>query len=351
METVASPPEPNAVELRLLTAWGQEDDRHRRREAGFISILFHVAAIIGLAVMPSNFLAGPRPAAVARRTITPLVAPLSEPTQITPNKGPLSKEFDAEALRPRPRIQVPPSPPSTSRAPALHASIPAPRPAPAPVLAEPPRIDASARQAPPSMSPLAQVAPPPQIQAVEKPTLQLEDPAKPMPAPALPGGGLLGSGNPVQDAIRSGARGGSSGGLAVGDLGGEPGMGGIGAGINMPPSPGRQASNLELLSDPMGVDFRPYLIKILAAVRRNWFAVMPESAKWGRHGRVTIQFAIARNGAVPKLVIVGHSGTDSLDRAAVAGISASNPFPPLPTEFRGERVLLQFNFLYNVPRN
>ena len=119
----------------------------------------------------------------------------------------------------------------------------------------------------------------------------------------------------------------------------------------MPPSPGRQASNLELLSDPMGVDFRPYLIKILAAVRRNWFAVMPESAKWGRQGRVTIQFAIARNGAVPKLVIVGHSGTDSLDRAAVAGISASNPFPPLPTEFRGERVLLQFNFLYNAPRN
>ena len=108
METVASPPEPNTVELRLLTAWGEEGDRHRRREAGFISILFHIVAVIGLAVMPSNFLAGPRPAAVARRTITPLVAPLSEPTQITPNKGPLSKEFDAEALRPRPRIQVPP---------------------------------------------------------------------------------------------------------------------------------------------------------------------------------------------------------------------------------------------------
>ena len=187
------------------------------------------------------------------------------------------------------------------------------------------------------MSPLAQVAPPPQIQAVEKPTLQLEDPAKPMPAPALPGGGLLGSGNPVQDAIRSGARGGSSGGLAVGDLGGEPGMGGIGAGINMPPSPGRQASNLELLSDPMGVDFRPYLIKILAAVRRNWFAVMPESAKWGRPWpchhpvRHRPQRSRAQTGDRGPL-----RNRFARPGAAVAGISASNPFPPLPTEFRGE---------------
>jgi outer membrane biosynthesis protein TonB len=39
----------------------------------------------------------------------------------------------------------------------------------------------------------------------------------------------------------------------------------------------------------------------------------------------------------------------ALDRAAVAGISASNPFPPLPAEFRGEQIRLQFTFLYNVP--
>jgi TonB family protein len=119
--------------------------------------------------------------------------------------------------------------------------------------------------------------------------------------------------------------------------------------MNLPPSPGKTGSALELLSDPQGVDFRPYLIKILANVRRNWFAVMPESAKLGRRGKVAIQFAIARNGSVPKLVIVLPSGTDALDRAAVAGISASNPFPPLPTEFRGDQVRLQFTFGYNMP--
>jgi TonB family protein len=152
----------------------------------------------------------------------------------------------------------------------------------------------------------------------------------------------------VEEAVRSVARGGAAGGLVVGDAG--VGVGGIGEMLNMPPSPGRQASQLELLSDPLGVDFRPYLIQILQNVRRNWFAVMPESAKLGRRGRVLIQFAIARDGRVPKLVIAGHSGTDALDRAAVAGISASNPFPPLPAEFRGEQIRLQFTFAYNMPR-
>ena len=70
----------------------------------------------------------------------------------------------------------------------------------------------------------------------------------------------------------------------------------------------------------------------------------------GRMGRVGIQFSIARNGSVPKLVIVSQSGTDAFDRAAVAGISASNPFPPLPSEFKGDQIRLQFNFAYNIPK-
>jgi hypothetical protein len=37
-------------------------------------------------------------------------------------------------------------------------------------------------------------------------------------------------------------------------------------------------------------------------------------------------------------------------RAAVAGISASVPFPPLPSEFKGDRIVLQMNFAYNMPR-
>ena len=133
----------------------------------------------------------------------------------------------------------------------------------------------------------------------------------------------------------------------VGDAG--DGIGGMGEGLNLPPTPGKTGSNLELLSDPQGVDFRPYLIRVLAAVRKNWFAVIPESARLGtQRGRVMVQFAIDRSGMVPKLVISVPSGAQPLDRAAVAGISASNPFPPLPAEFKGEQIRLQFTFSYNM---
>jgi hypothetical protein len=49
--------------------------------------------------------------------------------------------------------------------------------------------------------------------------------------------------------------------------------------------------------------------------------------------------------------VVGEAGcsADALDRAAVAGISASNPFPALPPEYKGDVIRLQFNFAYNIP--
>ena len=113
------------------------------------------------------------------------------------------------------------------------------------------------------------------------------------------------------------------------------------------PSPGPARSNLQLLSDPAGVDFKPYLVQVLAAVRTNWLSVIPQSARMGRRGRVLIQFIINRRGGVPKLVIAESSGTAAFDRAAVAGISASYPFPPLPNSFKGDEIRLQLAFTYN----
>ncbi len=56
-------------------------------------------------------------------------------------------------------------------------------------------------------------------------------------------------------------------------------------------------------------------------------AIVPDSARMGRRGLVLIQFSIDRSGGVPKLVIASTSGITAFDRAAVAGISASNPVP------------------------
>jgi TonB family protein len=345
METVAHSASESEAEPRLLLDW--ERDRSRTREAGLLSIGAHVLAVAALILMPRSVM---MPLHRLIPQVTPLIEPPTELTQKEPNKGKITKEITADALQPRPRIQIPPSPPSTSR-PAAVRNAPPPAPPPAP-MPEPPKIDAGMAQPPhglPEGPQMAQAAPPPQIQEQEKPKLAFETPTAPPPSNGR--GKIPVPDTSVSGALRTIARGGAQGGLVVGDDIGEPGPGGIGSGMNLPPSPGRAGSALQLLSDPLGVDFRPYLIKVLANVRRNWFAVMPESAKLGRRGKVEIQFAISRSGSVPKLVIVMPSGAEALDRAAVAGISASNPFPPLPAEYSGEVIRLQFTFLYNMPRN
>ncbi len=348
METVGPPVDD--VELHLLTEWGDPASRGRSGVASVASVLLHVAGIVLIVLLPSNFLSSPPEPVKARPLITPLVEPLTEFTQPTPTKGKITKEIDMAALAPRERIQMPKAAPSTTQPMAKRpAAIPSPpQPAPA-ALPEPPKIEAVVKEAPKIELPPTNSAVPPPPPTVEKPKLALENVGGP-PPPVPPAQSKVAIPNTsVAEAIRQNAHGGgANGGLMVGDPG--AGSGGYGEGVNLPPSPGVQGSALELKSDPMGVDFRPYLTQILATIRRNWYAVMPESVKLGRHGKVGLLFAITKSGNVSKVTWAFQSGADALDKAAVAAISASNPFPPLPAEFKGERVVLQLNFAYNVPR-
>jgi TonB family protein len=347
METVGPPPDD--VELHLLTEWGDPASRGRSGVAGVASILVHIVGLTLIVLLPSDFLSSPPEPAKAAAIITPLVEPLTEFTQPAPNKGKIAKEIDMAALQPRPTIQLPRGAPSTSQPMAQRpAPIPAPPQPPPAALPEPPKIEAIAKEPPKIELPvLNSVAPPPPT--VAKPKLTLENVGGPPPPPSPAQSKVAIPNTSVAEAIRQNSRGGSpSGGLMVGDP--DAGSGGYGDGINLPPSPGKQGSALELKSDPMGVDFRPYLNQILATIRRNWYAVMPESVKLGRRGKVGLLFAITRSGNVSKVTWAFQSGADALDKAAVAAISASNPFPPLPAEFKGDRVVLQLNFAYNVPK-
>lgn len=329
---------------------------HRRRSAWVVSAGLHLAAVVVLLLIPRNLVNQGRLETAAIQKVTPLVAP---PTQREPNRGPLSKEFSVESLLPRPPLRVPAAvPPMSSaadaRKPAPAPARPAPRPpAPTRTLPDAPKFEppnaALAQAMPPATRLPAAPAPPPQIETQEKPKIAFEAPSRPgsgTPVPGLGPGRLPMPSGSVAEAARAAMRQGA-GGTTVGDID-LPGSGGLGGGVNLPGSAPRDTSTVEMLSDPQGVDFKPYLIRVLAAVRRNWRAVIPESARLGRQGRVQIQFAIARDGSVPKLVIAMPSGTDALDRAAVAGISASNPFPPLPSSFKGEQVRLQLTFTYNM---
>jgi len=346
---------PQEEELRSL--FGVEEQLPPRpwRAIAGASVGAHLLLAIFLNQVPifeaRRFSGGPE--VVIARTVTPIFTPTVEPTQTTPNKGKLNPDFDVESLKPRPSVQIPQGPPSTTR-PAARAPIPVPVPRteqpPAP-LAEPPRVEVQvqARTVAPAQLGVPDAPPPPRIEPQEKPKLAFE-PIGSGGTSRQPGQGerrIPIPSSSVSEATQAVARSRQSGGLMVGDSG--DGVGGVGDGLNLPPSPGKTGSNLELLSDAQGVDFRPYLIRVLAAVRRNWFAVIPESARLGnQRGRVLVQFSIDRAGKVPKLVISVPSGSQPLDRAAVAGISASYPFPPLPAEFKGDQIRLQFTFSYNM---
>ena len=49
------------------------------------------------------------------RKVTPIFAPVLEPTQNEPNKAKVNRDFDVDSLKPRPAVQIPDGPPSTTR--------------------------------------------------------------------------------------------------------------------------------------------------------------------------------------------------------------------------------------------
>ncbi len=349
METVGPPPVDE--ELNLLTDWGDPNARARMPKAAIGSVLFHIAAIVILINLPSGSYQEPK-TEEKPHIVTPLVIP-AELTQKAPNKGKITKEFDAREEAPRQALNHPPAPPPTAPnpqppRPAVIPAPPSPKPAAAlPAMPEPPKLEAPKEQPKPDMPAVAQITPqlPPQIQPTEAPKMPLEN-VPPASRPLPPGRGRIPiPGTDLHDVMSDVIHG--SNGIAIGD------QGALGSGygsINQAPGNGVPGAAMQLLSDPGGADFIPYIRQILQTIKRNWLAVQPESVRMGRRGKVVLQFQIKTNGVVDKVVFEEHSGADALDCAAVAGISASNPLPPLPAEFKGDRVVLRLNFMYNMPR-
>jgi TonB family protein len=195
----------------------------------------------------------------------------------------------------------------------------------------------AAQQAPAQTSPgfaQNQAAPQPR-QAPNPETAQLQMPAKPNTADVFKRyAAPTSAGSQINQAAQAAPRPGSGGQGNGGDFG-------LGRGAH-----GRQVGNLEILSDTQGVDFGPYLQRVLHDVRQNWYNAIPESA-WGKHGNLIIEFAIMKDGTVQGMRVVAPSGDVPLDRAAWAGITASDPFPALPSDFGGQYLALRFRFYYN----
>jgi len=194
-------------------------------------------------------------------------------------------------------------------------------------------------------------APAPKTDSPANPAPKLDTPDAPKTQPNL----VLpkSSSNPLRDTLkdmsRKSASGGASGGFSAPVPRAPTGGGGRLGGGDLPGSGMNGA--YQILTPTEGVDFNDYMQRVLASVRRNWYAVMPESAQLGDRGRVVLEFSIRRDGSVPNddpQRLLG-SGKEPLDRAAVSAIRSSNPFDHLPPAFSGPEIRLRFIFLYNLP--
>lgn len=325
----------------LLVQLQDDLSRARMREAFWISLIVHLIIIIALWNSPvlSSYLLRLFPrSAVA---LSPNMAMKDKDTTflaLPPDAEKIAKAPKTDKLSDKNRIAQSRRPQldrnelrkilDASRAGAPGAGgAPAPKPSQSPA---PPQ--AAQNSGPPAQQPAGQ--PPAQTNQMAK----LTPPAQPKNVFAT--GGTAGSA--IENAARAAAanRGGYGGG------GGDYGLG-----------QGRQATdvvgNMDVLSDTQGVDFGPYLARVLHEVKQNWYNLIPEVARPPimKKGKVSIEFAITKQGQVAGMRLVSPSGDVSLDRAAWGGITGSNPFPPLPNEFRGEYLALRFHFYYNPDRN
>ena len=312
-----------------------QDDlaRSRLREAFWISLIFHLLVAFALVMSPRWF---PMHQGVIvssedllrERNATFLEMPkdLIQP-KTRPNTNVMSDKDRLAMARHPDNSRVPETPRDVMR-----PGSPAP---------------AGPRSAQPAAPAVAQASPPPQPgpPAQQRPpdnsnlTSRLETPPSATPRPTF-GGGVMSAGSAIDQAARAAT-------MSRGGGGGSEGSWGMGEG-----TPHGAVGPMDILSDTMGVDFGPYLQRVLHVVRENWYTLIPEVARAPlmKRGKVSIEFAILKNGQVAGLRIIGPSGDIALDRAAYGGITASNPFQPLPGEFKGEYLALRFHFFYNPLR-
>src|SRR5204863_1871509 len=81
------------------------------------------------------------------------------------------------------------------------------------------------------------------------------------------------------------------------------------------PSASDIRGDVEVLSDTMGVDFKPYLERVTYAIKTNWYRLVPEVAKAPikKSGMVAVRFSILRNGSVAGMVLEESSKDRDLD--------------------------------------
>jgi TonB family protein len=81
-------------------------------------------------------------------------------------------------------------------------------------------------------------------------------------------------------------------------------------------------------------------------IKLHW--EIPELARLGWKGRLTIRFFIRGDGRVEGAKILSVSGVPPFDFAALQAILTSSPFRPLPKDLGTDREGVNVTFFYNI---
>jgi TonB family protein len=327
----------------LLIQLQDDLSRARKREALWLSVILHLFVIILLwnseklmALWPHKTLDLAIRTDDRSKDATFLELP--------PDEQKLTRRPDAKVISDKDRI-------ATSKAPQInreelkkilqsaHPGRPGANVQQPPAEGQPPQNQVAQNQQPPAPQENQQQGFAPSQQSDQ--TAQLRTPPQNRPVPNFNTSMTAGSAIEQAEQAAAASRGHYGGGQA-GDYGLSRGRSGA-----------KALDQAEILTDTMGVDFGPYLTRIVQIVRQNWMIAMPPSVYPPilKQGKLSIEFEILKDGKTAGLVVHTSSGDVALDRAAWASITASTPFPPLPKEFPGKLLGLRFYYFYNLDPN
>lgn len=106
------------------------------------------------------------------------------------------------------------------------------------------------------------------------------------------------------------------------------------------PGGGGGAPGIDALREP---DFGPYMRELQRRIKLNW-----DPPKGNESKTVVLLFKIAKDGRLLSCRVHRSSGLPSADQAALKAVELTAPFRPLPADFKGQSIDIQFTFDYRV---
>ncbi len=306
--------------IKLLDTIEDERARGRFRESIYISLFVWLAIAWVLFYGPRYLWHSPQlitPAdALHQQEVVQLNAPVLPHHAVAPppkiDKGTLAK---LRAMEPKPSAAPP---------------APAPTPAPQPT-------ESAHTPPPPAMTQPTQPVPSPAmpLPSAPRPVARSAEPEAPTPQPSTKPN--FNTGRTANDDMRQAMQGSENAGndRSVGIKGSNRGTG-VGSGA-------------EILSDTQGVDFQPYLQRIIRLIYQQWIPLLPEEARppLNKQGATLVRFTINPDGTVAAMHLDGSTHDVALDKAAWGSIVGVGQFPPLPKQFHGPNLELRIHYSVN----